>query len=200
MSNNCFIKLNTLSQTQMKMITDMALSTFTKRNIVEGIKKPEYFDDPLPNAFSEYTEEPWCNVFEPETPLYNSNIKQYTSLHWHKDIKFISDLILPESLKEHVLAEYINSTIPNTEIRAHIDIQREAMIYLPIYPVKENYMPMMFYYDNQEICLDNYDIGQVYLCNLKICHRVCNSTDLTRFNFQITLNKPYEEICKLIAS
>ena len=177
----------------MMIITDMALSTFAKRNIItkEGIEKPEYF------ANDEHEEKPWCHVYEPETPFYNTNIKQYTSLHWHKDFKFISDLILPESLKEHVLAEYINATTPNTEIRAHIDLQRQAMIYLPIYPVKENYMPMMFYYDNQEICIDNHDIGQVYLCNLKICHRVQNSTDLPRLNYQITFNIPFDEIKKL---
>ena len=177
----------------MTKITDMALSTFAKRNIItkEGIEKSKYF------ANEENVEKEWCHVYQPETPLYNSNIKQYTSLHWHKDFKFISDLILPESLKEHVLAEYINATTPNTEIRAHIDLQREAMIYLPIYPVKENYMPMMYYHRNKEICLDNYLPGQVYLCNLKICHRVHNSTDLPRLNYQITFDMPFNEIKKL---
>lgn len=135
-----------------------------------------------------------------KTPRYVSNMPQGIWDAWNQDMQFISDLILPKKLEPYVTITAMNKIPPNYEFGAHTDTYRECCLYLPIYPVKEKYMPMMFYHDNQEICIDNYDIGQVYLCNLKVLHRVCNSTDLPRFNYQITLNKPYDEICKLIAS
>ena len=194
MQHTCFTKLNTLSQEQMDKIIAITFATFEQRdhaseNIVgwtQGLGT--FYDD------KKIPEESWCKLF-----TYNDD-KQYSSMHYTQDMQFISDLILPEGLKEYVATENINAIYPNSELIAHIDAHRECCLYLPIYPVKEKYMPMMFYYDNQEICIDNYDIGQVYLCNLKVTHSVNNSTDLPRFNYQITLNRPYKEICKLIAS
>ena len=115
-------------------------------------------------------------------------------------MQFISDLILPKGLEPYVEVHALNKIPAGAEVKAHVDQYRECSIYLPIYPVREKYAPMLLYHDNDEICIDNYDVGRVYLFNSKILHRVCNSTDLPRFNYQITLNKPYDEICKLIAS
>ena len=115
-------------------------------------------------------------------------------------MQFISDLILPKALEPYAEVHALNKIPPDHAIDAHHDHHRECCVYLPIYPVREKYMPFEYFIDNQDYCIDNYEIGQVYLCNLKILHRVQNSTELPRFNYQITLNRPYKEICKLIAS
>ena len=135
-----------------------------------------------------------------KTPRYVSNIPQGIWDAWNEDMQFISDLILPKALEPYAEVHALNKIPPDHGIDAHHDHHRECCVYLPIYPVREKYMPFEYFIDNQNYCIDNYEIGQVYLCNLKILHRVQNSTNLPRFNYQITLNKPYEEICEILAA
>ena len=177
----CFTKLHKVAESTMDNIVSLALADHDWHTFADTYSS---FDD----------------TGVRKSPRYESTVSQGIYDTWNEDMQFISDLILPKALEPYAEVHALNKIPPDHAIDAHHDHHRECCVYLPIYPVKEKYMPMMFYYDNQEICIDNYDIGQVYLCNLKVTHSVNNSTDLPRFNYQITLNRPYKEICKLIAS
>ena len=175
----CFTKLHKVAESTMDNIVSLALADYDW------------------HTYADTYSSSWTGART--TPRYESTIATGLYDIWNEDMQFISDLILPKGLEPYVEVHALNKIPAGAEIKAHVDKYRECSIYLPIYPVKEKYAPMLLYHDNDEICIDNYDVGRVYLFNSKILHRVCNSTDLPRFNYQITLNKPYEEICNILA-
>ena len=177
----CFTKLHKVAESTMDNIVSLALADHDWHTFADTYSS---FDD----------------TGVRKSPRYESTISQGIYDTWNEDMQFISDLILPKALEPYAEVHALNKIPPDHGIDAHHDHHRECCVYLPIYPVREKYMPFEYFIDNQDYCIDNYEIGQVYLCNLKILHRVQNSTELPRFNYQITLNRPYKEICKLIAS
>ena len=177
----CFTKLHKVAESTMDNIVSLALADHDWHTFADTYSS---FDD----------------TGVRKSPRYESTVSQGIYDTWNEDMQFISDLILPKALEPYAEVHALNKIPPDHAIDAHHDHHRECCVYLPIYPVREKYMPFEYFIDNQDYCIDNYEIGQVYLCNLKILHRVQNSTELPRFNYQITLNRPYKEICKLIAS
>ena len=122
-----------------------------------------------------------------------------SEIYWKKDMQFIFDLILPESLKQYVDGQYMSVIPPFTTMEHHTDLHRDALIYLPIHPIKEDYKSLIYYHNDEQIRIDNYDIGQVYLCNTKIVHSVNNNIKLPRYCYQISLNgKSYEDLLSKI--
>ena len=176
----CFTKLHKVAESTMDNIVSLALADYDW------------------HTYADTYSSSWTGAHTP--PRYESTIATGLYDIWNEDMQFISDLILPKALEPYAEVHALNKIPPDHAIDAHHDHHRECCVYLPIYPVREKYMPFEYFIDNQDYCIDNYEIGQVYLCNLKILHRVQNSTELPRFNYQITLNRPYKEICKLIAS
>ena len=167
---NCFIKLNKLSADDMIKIWKITLDS-TKENLWEK------------------------RISTCSESKYNGSEDRDLKVYWNEEMEFITNLILPDNMKEFVSSQDMNMIPPFHEMDIHIDGHRDALIYLPIYPIKEDYMPMRYYHNNEEILLDNYDIGQVYLCNTKIIHRIHNNSDLPRYNYQISLKgKEYENM------
>jgi|TARA_B110000495_G_scaffold203197_1_gene225872 hypothetical protein len=177
----CFHRLPKVSTEDLKALTDKCLNQQTWfRAHEDGLR-------PGDTAYR-------------EGKNYTNNVEA-DYVYYHDDwVEEYANKIIPAALKNDVLAIVLTKLEKGQEISPHIDQGREAMICLAVWPQYDDYQPTTYYYNNDLVFLDNYNIGVPALCNLKILHSAKNFTDHNRYNLQIGFKVPYEELLSKITT
>jgi len=80
----------------------------------------------------------------------------------------------------------------NSYIMPHADPNRYVNIYIPLYPLGDDYTPLEIYYNNKIYGIP-YNTNKVYAWNTRILHGVMNKGAYERYNLQMSIYYPYSE-------
>lgn len=80
----------------------------------------------------------------------------------------------------------------NSHVMPHADPNRYVNIYIPLYPLGDDYAPLEIYYNNKIYGIPC-NTNKVYAWNTRILHGVMNKGDYERYNLQMSIYFPYTE-------
>ena len=115
----------------------------------------------------------------PDTPAFNE-LKEKLSAFSN-----ISDL-------------FIFNQAPFENILPHKDAKiNQTSFYLPVFPLKSDYAPFEFYYNNEEYGIVPQEKNNIFILNSKMTHAVFNNGHY-RHNVQYRIDQPYKETYNML--
>ena len=110
-------------------------------------------------------------------------------------VEEVLDIFLP--IRNYVISSHFTKILPNGILPPHVDNIRGTAIYLPLFQNDLTYSPFEIYFENEIYAITKNSKPCFYAWNSQLLHAVYNNEN-TRYNFQITIEKPYNEMIKII--
>lgn len=84
---------------------------------------------------------------------------------------------------------------PDETLVPHIDPIRGLVVYMPIWPLGNDYAPMELYYKNEIYGIPENNKPKIYVFNAQNLHAVFNN-EFHRYNMQLSIDMTYQEAVK----